>query len=458
MAIVVLVNLGLVLFDLSYVPWRDYYLRVFPKATLWYGEQFKGIEPHYFTVNYLQTVDRLENQVAATGLESPQAAALLAELRNQSIEMVDENPFDLSNKSGTLERIKNRMRQRTKAKSSKEAFTVFWSADYLKQAGWLSSIQFFDRSIRPLISTNYYRHIGENGEPIDRFWQIDLIFSALFALELAARTLYFTRRYPSTTWLDALIWRWYDLLLLLPFWRWLRVIPAGVRLDQAGLVNFQPINNRIIRSFVTSVAVELTEVVVVRILEQTQNALRQGDWVEQLLQSSTRRRYVDLNGVNEVEMISQRLIQVLVYRVMPRLKPQIDAFLHHSVTRALGASPIYAGLQRLPGVHDLSEQLTRQLVSELSQNLYLAITETLEDQVGAELMRQLVTSLGETFRTEIQQDGAIEEIRSLVVDLLDEVKFNYINQISQEDWEKQQATRKRLYEITQSSSNPKLMR
>ena len=50
MAIAATVNLGLVLFDLSYVPWRDFYLRNFPGLIRVY-DPIKGIEPHRETEN-----------------------------------------------------------------------------------------------------------------------------------------------------------------------------------------------------------------------------------------------------------------------------------------------------------------------------------------------------------------------------------------------------------------------
>ncbi|NEQ26438.1 MAG: hypothetical protein F6K28_46890, partial [Microcoleus sp. SIO2G3] len=69
-------------------------------------EQFKGIEPHRDTEAYLDAV----NQLKQVELQSPQADRLLTELRSRSDQIIDENPFQAVDKSGTLERIKNRMR------------------------------------------------------------------------------------------------------------------------------------------------------------------------------------------------------------------------------------------------------------------------------------------------------------------------------------------------------------
>lgn len=449
MALLALTNLGLVLFDLSYIPWRNFYLKQVPQLTEWYGAQFKGIEPHRSTIAYLAAVQTLENQVALTGVQSPEVNQQLQQLQARSEELIDENPFEAIGKSGTLERIKNRMRDQVGVDSSTQAFRIFWSQDYLTQAGWNRSIEFFQREIQPLIASNYYRNIGENGAPIDLFWKIDLWFISIFAAEFLLRTLYLSRHFKHTTWLDTVIWRGYDLLLLLPFWRWLRIIPVMVRLDQAKLVDLQPINNRLIRASISNVSVELTEMVVIRILDQAQDLIQQGEVTRWLLQS---RRYIDLNGVNETELISKHLIDILVYNVLPQVKPEVEALLHHSITQVLNASPVYAGLQRLPGVSSVSNQVTQQIASDISQNTYQAIRSSLEDEAGAALMRQLLARFGDVFNSELKQNHALDEIEALTVALLDEVKINYVKRLDAEDYENLRAKTKHIYEITQRST------
>ncbi|WP_337886642.1 hypothetical protein [Fischerella thermalis] len=106
---------------------------------------------------------------------------------------------------------------RSAAQSARDAFTSFWSHAYLSQMGWQSEINFFNSQIRPLINSNYYRDIGRFGNFINRFWLIDLPFVIIFALDFLARTFYISRRNPDLNWLEAILRRWYDLFLLLPF-------------------------------------------------------------------------------------------------------------------------------------------------------------------------------------------------------------------------------------------------
>ncbi len=445
MAILVLLNFGLVLFDLSYIPWRNFYLKHFPQLTERYGAQFKGIESHRLTDAYLETVRELENQVALTGLQSPEVAPKLSQLQGLSVDLITENPFAASDQSGTLERIKNRMRRQIGLESSKEAFTRFWSQDYLSRQGWEASIQFFQGEIEPLLATAYYRNIGENGRFIDRFWQIDLWFMGLFAAEFVARTLYLKQYHQHKSWLDAVIWRSYDLPLLLPFWRWLRIIPVVVRLNQSRLVNFQPIERRILRSLIAHIAIELTEMVVLRLIDQAQDLIRRGEITRWLLRSN----YIDLNGVNEIEEIAKHFSDLLLYEVLPKVQPELDTLLSYGATQLLEQSPVYAGMRNLPGVSAAANNLTQRLAGDLSTGLYAAVRTVLEDEAGIALLRQLLVRLSETLSSELQQSQTADEIQSLTVALLDEVKVNYVKRLAAEDLDQLQAQSSRLYKLTQ---------
>jgi hypothetical protein len=434
MAIIATVNLCICLFDLSYIPWRDLYLRKVPQITKVY-DKVKGIKPHREIENYLENVKLLEEQVSQTGLKSKESATQLEELRRLSTEMIDGNPFGAVNKSGTLEKIKNRMRDRTSVKSAKQAFGTFWSQAYLTENGWNQEIAFFNQKIQPLIVTGYYRTIDENGEFTNILWLIDLPFVTFFALELVARTFYIRRQNPGFSWLDAVLWRWYDLFLLLPFWRLLRIIPVLVRLDQAHLLNLQPVRKQINQGVVANFAEELTEIVIVRLINQIQGSIKQGDLTRWLLQKENHSEYVDINNINEVEAIAGILIKAIVYQVLPKIEPEIVAILHHSIDGAFNQSPIYRNLHNLPGVGQIQAQLSEQLSTQIATNLYKALVSAVEDPVATKLSSQLLERFSEALGAEMQKKQVLSEIQSLLFDFLEEVKINYVQRLSHEDIE-----------------------
>ena len=445
------INLLLVFFDLSYIRFRDQYLRVLPQPTTWYGETFKGIEPHRVTEAYLDDVDQLQEILEAEGLESAEATRQLAVLRDSSVTLVDEDPFAVANKSGTLERIKKEMRDRTgQEDSSKDAFRMFWSQAYLER-GWSEELAFFDAQVRPRVETNYWRGIGFNGLPTDRFWIIDFPFVALFFVEFLGRTLYLSRRHANTNWLDAMLWRIYDVALFLPFWRWLRIVPVVVRSNQAQLSHLDPIQGRINRILISQFAVELTEVVFLRMIDQVQNLIQEGQISRWVFELTSQQGYIDLNDVNEVQTIAQKISDIVVNRVLPEIKPEVDAVFSHSVTGALAQAPAYKGLQLLPGFTNISTQITQQISAEVSKNLYSALQQALSDEQGAALFTKLIDSFGKNLRDEMRQGNTLEELQGLLDDLLEEVKVNYVERIAENDVETRRADTYRLYSATQKA-------
>jgi hypothetical protein len=451
LAIAAVTNLGLVLFDLSYVPWRDFWLQgrfqvplinlplqipMAEQITRGY-DPIKGIEPHRETQKYLEAVDQLDQTVQQKGITAAAVQPLLANLRNLSHEMIATNPFQTANKSGTLEKIKNRMRDRIynnpKEGSAHKAFDTFWSAEYLARADKPQELAWFNRQIKPLIATNYYRTLSESGDYTNNFGILEAPFATLFFLEFLARTFVLRRRVPHRTWPDAMLTRAYDVLLFFPFWLsfpvlgLLRTLPVAIRLHQAELVNMDHLREQVTQLFISSIAPELTEAVVVQVLDQAQGALRRGDLSRVVGQALTQPR-VQINDTDEVAAISTLLIQLTVYQVLPKIQPDLEQLLTHSIDSVLKQSPAYSSLRSLPGIGDLPNQISQRLVKEIIQALYQTLTMAVEDPVGTQLASQLVQKLGHTFTNELQEQKVLQEIQTLVDDLLEEVKLTFATQ------------------------------
>ena len=100
MVYLAIVNLGLILFDLTYLWLRPVYFRHLPSITRIY-DPVKGIEPEPLTTEALALVDRLEEQLEA---EAPpfELETTLVELRGLSVTIVKENPFERSGLTRSL--------------------------------------------------------------------------------------------------------------------------------------------------------------------------------------------------------------------------------------------------------------------------------------------------------------------------------------------------------------------
>ena len=364
MALIAVINLLIVAFDLSYVPLRDFYLSgeitiggintayvefagieldLLPETASEFITQYdivKGILPNRDTEEYLTKVAQLEQEITVNGVNSANANALFGDIRRRSIEIIQTDAFSEANKTGSLERIKNRMRSHipNQDNSAKTSFWRYWTADYF-DGKVAEELAFFNLEIKPLFETNYYRVIGENGGYVDYFGYIDFPFGVLFALEFLGRSWFISRRRVGVSWLDAMLWRWYDLFFLLPIWRWLRVIPVTIRLNQAQLIDLTAIQKQVSQGLVAGIAEDVTEVVIIRLINQVQTSVRNGD-IGRLLDQQTTNPYIDINDTNEIIELVRILAKVTADRVLPAIQPEVETLLEYSVDKALKQSPL----------------------------------------------------------------------------------------------------------------------
>ena len=423
MAIIASIGFIVSIFDLTYLPSRDFYFRNLPIVVRTY-DRFKGIVPHRETERYLNAVEQLKLTVKQTGLASAQTQSWLQELDTLSVSMIQNNPFQVAGKTGNLEKIKNDVRDRVQNQSSKGAFDTFWSQAYLTKAGWEKELQFYEQKIKPLLVTNYYRRLNESGTYVDDFWQIDIFFIGIFAIELLGRVYYIRRHNRQLGWQQAAIRRWYDLILLLPFAQFLRVIPVVVRLQEAKLINLALVKSELNRLFVGQIVNELTEAVVVEVLQQTQSAVRDGQ-ITQIMRSYLNTPHIDLNNINEVEVLIELVLEIVVYRVIPKVQPDLEAIFRHLFQKALLESPAYRNLKLLPGIGELPAQAIDRVVKEVSSSIYTALTKTIEDPATAKLSRSLAENFTKSIGDEMQRGQTIIKIESLVYDLIEEIKVTY---------------------------------
>ena len=431
MAGVALLNLCFVVFDFSYISLRDFYLARLPLLVKGY-DKVKGIEPYRDTDAYLKSLEQLNQALETKEISDPDVGQLVQKLSEQSIEMVNENPFQLANKSGTLEKIKNRMRDRLELDSSKDSFRTFWSVDYLKQQGTESEVAWFNRKIAPLINTNYFRPIGESGGFVDYFWLIDMWFAGVFALDLLVRTLIIKRRRPNLAIRDAVLWRWYDWFLLLPFWRILRIFPVVIRCHQVAWIDLGRIENQVTGYLAEHLLDDLSEMILVRTFTVAQSTVRDanlGQWL------SKRQAMVEINDVNEMQEITERLMTVFVMKVLPDIQPELENVLRHAIEQSLNQLPVYKDLQFLPGINVLPNQVTKQVVHQLTDVTSQTLEATLKDEKGKDLAAKLTESAIEALQTELQDERLLSELQQLIGDMLEEWKLTLLQSFESQNVE-----------------------
>ena len=442
------------------------FLFLFNEPALSY-DFIKGIKPYYETTRYLRTVAKLKAILAEQGMSDPEVAPLLQELRDRSKKLIDSDYFQISKQTGTMSRLKDRMKQHiygrepksevklTKRielldslgvleylapevfwaeKSSKQAFNSFWTRKNLETEGWRKELAFFEQEIQGLMRQMYYRHIGYDNEYIDRFWLIDLPWVMLFWLVFLLRTGSIARR-THISWWKAMGQRWYDLFLLQPWVPLLRVITAVIRMDRAKLPSMEQIRNRIGVGLIANYAQEITQTVISRGIDQLQGSVSSGSIKRAILNQDQKpkRTYIDINDTDEMQAISSRLLQITTCKVLPEVHADLQAFLEYQVKKAMHQTAIYKQLRRVPLLRRLPNQIADNLVGQISQAIaqgpqkaYVSSQTKIPDPAADELKERLVRNLIDTLRSELQQGDTIDEIEALLVDWLEEFKINYL--------------------------------
>lgn len=263
-------------------------------------------------------------------------------------------------------------------------------------------------------------------------WQIDRCFAVFFGLEYLRETWLLSRQCSSLTWPQAMQRRWYNLLLLLPFWRWLRLIPAAVYVHRSGLVNVEAAITHITHEPIAYLADRVSMFMLVRLVNQTQDAVEQGDAARLLLQSEN---YIHVGGSDTLDAISDRLLQLTFGQVVPQLQPELEILLQQSLSSTIKGSDIYKTIEQVPGVSVLPLDLTNQLADTLAQSTYDVLTTSYQDPTNRQLFDQLAQSFKRVLRQELSQSSTQQELQHLLSDLLEELKLNYIQRSTQRDSE-----------------------
>jgi hypothetical protein len=446
-------NLAFVAFNIAYVPLRSFWLQrnlhpipsiplvipltFLPDVTPWV-DPVKGIEPHRETQAYLDHFARLDAAMTGQKRGEPLTPIQLGLLREQvslTEQMIDSNPFLASNALGTLEKIKNRLRERADRDSAKDSAALLLSPEWLARHPWPEERVFWAEQVIPLLETNYWRSIDENGLPTDRFWEIDLLlFQWVFVLDILQRVIRMRRRVHGLSWGAALMRRWTDLPLLLPFWRWLRLVPTVDRLQNSGLVNLEPLRAVVSRMVVALLAVELFEVLALQLIDGAQQLVRSKRWPSRI-RSLRSHQTVAFNDERELVELLRVWGPLILVQVAPRLEPDLRAVLGHALQKSLENTIVPSPLRHLEPLLRMERGLSDQLAMGMVESLLNLSRRTGErlgrrDDTQLALVEQCVDRFWEELALALESGTVLETSQQLLITFLEEFKATYLSQIS----------------------------
>jgi hypothetical protein len=411
---VALVNLWLILFDLTYLPLRRYYFQWVPVVCRVY-DPVKGIAPHPLTAQLLEEADAVE-QLLALDPTSATLAERVASLRELTRTVLEENPFERSGQARNLEVIRVTIAQELGGAThhlsggdrTSHAVELFWPDD---PAVLRQRLLLFDERLRPLLAVNYFREFDLEGKLVDHFWLIDLPFLTLFVVEFAVRWSLALRRRTHRRWYLFPLLNWYDLLGLMPstelrVFRLFRVASIYMRLRRSELSRVgKDVLSRAVAYVSNIIAEEISDVVALRILSETQDEIRDGThlriWDRAI---ASRRRQIeevfiaqlrDVLANPDTQQRVRRLMRVNLQLAIERSEtldsvPLPNAVLHPLV-RSLGEVILETTLETVSASLDSNEGqvAAKDLVSSVM------------DQVLAGPGREVIASLSEEISLDV---------------------------------------------------------
>jgi hypothetical protein len=449
-------NLAWVAFDLTYIPlrtfWQQRNLYPIPSVPLVVPLTFlpditpvmdpiKGISRHRETQAWIDQFGELDaamaDQRSGQSLTTAQRQLLQRQVA-ATWELIDTNPFTASNASGTLEKIKNRLRQRVEGQrrsSSKQAVASLLGPPWLETRGWDQERVFWLQQVLPLVDTNYWRSIDENGRPTDNFWRYDLLlFQSVFALDILLRAWRLRRRLPGLSWREALLRRWIDVPLLLPFWRWLRIVPVLERLQSSGLISIEPLRAVVSRGVVALLAVELFEVLALQLIDGLQGLIRSRRWPARIRALRSHQTVISSDERELVELV-RIWGPLLLAQVAPRLAPELQGVLGHALQQSLQTTVVPQPLRQLAPLLQVEKGLSRQLAGGMVDSLIDLSRSTGErlgrrDDQQLQLLQRCIDRFWEELALALESGPALERSQQLLCAALEDFKRTYVSQLS----------------------------
>lgn len=446
-------NLAWVVVDLTYVPLRPFWLQrtlnpipslpfavslpLVPDITPWM-DRLKGIEPHRETQTFIQEFEKTDGLMQRYRQGSPlsvQQKKSLSHLVALSHQMIDTDPFQSTAGSGTLEKIKNRLRWRADLDSSKESVSLLLSDQWFKTHSWEAERRFWKNDVLPLVARNYWRSIDQNGQPTDHFWRTDLLlFQSVFLLDILLQTIRLRRKLPGLSWRDAFLRRWIDLPLFMPFWRWLRLFPVLERLQKAGWINLEPLRAVVSRGVVALLALELFEVLALQIMDGLQQQVRSKRWPTRLRALRSHQTVMSQEERELVELV-RLWAPLLLVKVAPRLAPELQGVLGHALQTSLQRTLMPLPLRQLQPLLGVEQGFSRQLAQGMVESL-LDLSRGAGSQLGRRddeqlrLLQHVIDRFWEELALALEEGPALERSQELVCTAIERVKRTYISQIS----------------------------
>ncbi|TGL53347.1 hypothetical protein EHQ55_01805 [Leptospira meyeri] len=529
MVFVVLGNLALIIFDLSYLSLRPFYFHKFPELLKLYDKPILGIETHRTTSAYTDLVDDLKyltqlrddsfrenqrkitseeiyktltslksqvsnerfeflyanfesaiqigdvqlrrkkveetlvqlndffsvmeetdeittlgelsekyafiNRLSIEANESKEIISIFQKMDKRMLEIVETNPFAMSGQTKFLSEIqaaiKNEyQKHKTKARDIKlrqeldpvlnrdripstvVAFAWFWRD---QNRSLEQKIEFFNQQFREYFALNYYRAIASDGSPVNNYLLLDAPFLFFFLAEFIISWLIAIRNKTYIAWFLYPIYHWYDVLGLIPiatfrFFRLVRVYKIYLMLqtNQFTRILGNDLISKTLRYYSNIIKEEISDIVTIQILTETQNEVKSGNSLDQL--------------VNAIDQNRDELKKVAIKNIAKSAQnPNLQSLIQNLVTEV--SERVSANMKP---ISLLPKEMQANLTKQISLTIYSAISQATvamaTDPSGRKSIENLIDYLIDEMIVIAQDPDMVKLNTNITVALIENMK------------------------------------
>ncbi|EDY87733.1 conserved hypothetical protein [gamma proteobacterium HTCC5015] len=258
------------------------------------------------------------------------------------------------------------------------------------------------------------------------FYNIDLVFVAIFLTEFCAGWLLCAVKKRYDRWWFYPIFHWYDLLGCIPvgsfrFLRVLRLVSILVRLQRLGVIDLS--NTALFQFFARYYRIlveEISDRVVVNVLEGVQEEVREGSPLQDRI-------------VHEVLLPRQQVVAAeIVYRLEHTLQslmrvhqPAVRRYIENLMVRAMEDNPELKLIGKLPILGDVVNHQLDSAVGDIVASVVESLVDDLSSQEFSALVENTVgTSLGQLTDEDPRDEGidTLEVVDKVIELVKDQVK------------------------------------
>ena len=347
--------------------------------------------------------------------------------------IIEDDPFQKSGQTFLLQEIKDRIKDnfkknathvedmkyrallsnegytRKSVPTSAVAFAWFWRNESQPTQ---QKIDYFNREFRLKFELNYFPVMGKNGKQVYDFFKLDAPFFIFFLLEFIIKWILAIRRKTYAGWFMYPLYHWYDVLGLIPlaefrFFRLFRIYTMYLLLQES---EYTTVGNdfitRSIRYYSAIIKEELSDMVTVQILSDTQKEIKSGSSMDAFTKA--------------VDMHRDEIKHYVISRLSDRESAErIGVLISEIVSTILGKG-------------DFKEKFAKEAVTGILTVIAKASGNLASTPSGKAAVEKIVDYVIDEIVVSAKDEDLNRLNQAITVDLLENVK----NQVREKNWTK----------------------